>query len=175
MPITTRSFAAAKMNKDVDERTLPPGEYRDALNVQVSTSDGGNVGALQNIKGTDKVTSGITHGPVATDACVGMVGHPSTDKIYYLVHSAGVSTVASKDYILEYDAVTRTVAYVFVDIYSVPVVMPLVESSATFDAPTAALKSLRAGMTCSVSNVDYTILQITASGVCNLVWSYKLL
>lgn len=163
MPITTRSFAAAKMNKDVDERTLPPGEYRDALNVQVSTSDGGNVGALQNIKGTDKVTSGVVHGPVDTDVCVGMVGHPSTDKIYYLVHSAGVSTVASKDYILEYDAVTRTVAYVFVDIYSVPVVMPLVESSATFAAPAATRQSLRAGMICQVANVDYTILKITSS------------
>ena len=168
MPITTRSFAAAKMNKDVDERTLPPGEYRDALNVQVSTSDGGNVGALQNIKGTDKVTSGVIHTIDATDVCVGMVGHPSTDKIYYLVHSAGVSTVASKDYILEYNTIKRTVAYVFVDIYSVPVVMPLVESSAAFDAPPVALKSLRAGMTCSVSNVDYTILQITAGGAVTL-------
>ena len=25
------------MNKDMDERVLPPGQYRDALNIQIST------------------------------------------------------------------------------------------------------------------------------------------
>ena len=168
MPITTRSFAAAKMNKDVDERTLPPGEYRDALNVQVSTSDGGNVGALQNIKGTDKVTSGITHGPVATDACVGMVGHPSTDKIYYLVHSGGVANATRKDYILEYNTTRKSVVYVFVDIYSVPVTMPAVSANSFTVADTEIRKNLRAGMTCNISDVTYTILETTTSGVVTL-------
>ena len=45
------------MNKDIDERLLPNGEYRDAINVQVrttsSTDDGiGAAGTVQNIKGT---------------------------------------------------------------------------------------------------------------------------
>ena len=33
------------MNKDLDERLIPAGEYRDALNIEVSTSEASNVGA----------------------------------------------------------------------------------------------------------------------------------
>mgnify|MGYP003642809045 FL=1 len=39
-----RNFAQGKMNKDLDERLLDPGEYRDANNIQVSTTDGSDVG-----------------------------------------------------------------------------------------------------------------------------------
>ena len=44
-----RNFLKAKMNKDLDERLVPNGEYRDALNVQIATSDGSDVGAVQTI------------------------------------------------------------------------------------------------------------------------------
>ena len=33
-------FTSGKMNKDLDERLLPQGEYRDALNVNVANSNG---------------------------------------------------------------------------------------------------------------------------------------
>jgi hypothetical protein len=46
-----RTFVAGKMNQDVDERLLPDGEYRDALNVTLDTSSGSNIGALQNALG----------------------------------------------------------------------------------------------------------------------------
>ena len=41
------------MNKDLDERIVPNGQYRDAINIQISTSDSGidglgNVGTVQN-------------------------------------------------------------------------------------------------------------------------------
>ena len=57
MPQIKKSFSAGRMNKDIDERLLPNGEYRDAINVQVrttsSTDDGiGAAGTVQNIKGT---------------------------------------------------------------------------------------------------------------------------
>ena len=44
------------MNKDLDERIVPNGQYRDAMNIQISTSDSGidglgNVGTVQNLKG----------------------------------------------------------------------------------------------------------------------------
>ena len=41
------NFAGGKMNKDVDERLVPNGEYRDAMNIQVSTSEGADVGAIE--------------------------------------------------------------------------------------------------------------------------------
>ena len=39
------NFIKSKMNKDLDSRLVPPGEYRDALNVSVSKSEGPDVGA----------------------------------------------------------------------------------------------------------------------------------
>ena len=51
MPELKRTFSGGIMNKDLDERLVPNGQYRDALNVQVSTSEGSDVGALQNILG----------------------------------------------------------------------------------------------------------------------------
>ena len=49
MPELIRTFVKGKMNKDLDERLVPNGEYRDALNLEISTSDTGNVGALQGL------------------------------------------------------------------------------------------------------------------------------
>ena len=56
MPEIKHSFAGGKMNKDLDERLVPNGEYRDALNIQVRTTDGdgegkGEAGTAQNIEG----------------------------------------------------------------------------------------------------------------------------
>ena len=58
MPEIKRTFTAGKMNKDLDERLVRNGEYRDALNIKVRTTDGdsngiGNAGVVQNIKGTE--------------------------------------------------------------------------------------------------------------------------
>ena len=41
-------FTSGKMNKDLDERLLPQGEYRDALNIKVANSNGSDVGAIEN-------------------------------------------------------------------------------------------------------------------------------
>ena len=39
------TFLKSKMNKDLDERLLPNGEYRDARNIAISKSEDSNVGA----------------------------------------------------------------------------------------------------------------------------------
>ena len=51
MPELKRQFGGGAMNKDLDERLLPNGKYRDALNIQVATSEGSDVGTVQNILG----------------------------------------------------------------------------------------------------------------------------
>ena len=56
MPEIKHTFTAGKMNKDLDERLVPNGQYREALNVQVRTTDSdsdgvGNAGVIQNIEG----------------------------------------------------------------------------------------------------------------------------
>ena len=61
MPKLKHNFVQGKMNKDLDERLVPNGQYRDALNIQVSTSEGSDVGAVENILGNtliNKKTSG---------------------------------------------------------------------------------------------------------------------
>ena len=49
------TFTSGRMNKDLDERLIPNGEYRDALNIQVSTSEGSDVGAIENVLGNKQV------------------------------------------------------------------------------------------------------------------------
>ena len=45
------TFLKSKMNKDLDDRILPNGEYRDARNISVGRSEDNDVGALENVIG----------------------------------------------------------------------------------------------------------------------------
>ena len=57
MPEIKNTFLRSKMNKTLDSRLIPNGEYRDAKNVSISRSEGADVGALENILGNRKLTS----------------------------------------------------------------------------------------------------------------------
>ena len=57
MPEIKRTFVRGRMNKDLDDRLIPGGEYRDALNVELSTSESSNVGAIQNTIGNTIISS----------------------------------------------------------------------------------------------------------------------
>ena len=63
MPELKRTFSGGAMNKDLDERLVPNGQYRDALNVQVSTSEGADVGADPGFGGDPdtEVKGGVRH------------------------------------------------------------------------------------------------------------------
>ena len=45
------AFIKSKMNLDLDARLVPQGEYRQGVNIQVSKSEGDDVGALENVLG----------------------------------------------------------------------------------------------------------------------------
>jgi hypothetical protein len=67
------------MNKDLDDRILPNGEYRDARNISVGRSEDNDVGALENIIGNNLVAStdigsGLT--------IIGIHKSNSTDEIF---------------------------------------------------------------------------------------------
>ena len=49
------TFVKGKLNKDLEARLLPNGEYRDARNIQVSKSEGPDVGELENVLGNEKL------------------------------------------------------------------------------------------------------------------------
>ena len=58
MPEIKNTFLKSKMNKDLDDRLIPNGEYRDAENLQISRSEGSSVGEFENIPGNQLVTNG---------------------------------------------------------------------------------------------------------------------
>ena len=76
------TFLKSKMNKDLDARIIPTGEYRDALNVQVSKSDSSEVGNLENVLGNKSIQSFQTTTGVANLKCIGQL----TDEINSVVY-----------------------------------------------------------------------------------------
>ena len=71
------------MNKDLDERLVPNGEYRHAENIQVSTSEGSAVGTVQNILGNSLVSGQDFINSNST--CVGSVADEANNKVYYFI------------------------------------------------------------------------------------------
>jgi len=110
MPELKRTFSGGKMNKDLDERLVPNGQYRDALNVQVSTSEGSDVGSLQNILGNKlPYTNSIAANLGDNAFCVGAIRRDETECIYWFVESQ------TKSLIIEYNQETNSVTPVLVD------------------------------------------------------------
>ena len=50
-------FIKSKMNKDLDERLLPSGEYREGRNISISKSEGPDEGVVENILGNIKYSN----------------------------------------------------------------------------------------------------------------------
>ena len=74
------TFIRSKMNKDLDDRLVPTGEYRDALNISISRSEGDDVGALENVLGNDYIFQGQN-----SHTCIGYFSDSNTQVIYYFV------------------------------------------------------------------------------------------
>ena len=78
-------FIKSKMNKDLDDRLLPQGEYRNAVNIQVSKSESEDVGALENVLGNEMVVDfGLVTGE-ANVICVGYLVSEVNSSIYFFL------------------------------------------------------------------------------------------
>ena len=98
-----RNFLKGRMNKDLDERLVSNGEYRDALNIEVSTSEGSEVGTVQNIKGNLKVSnisflddsnSAVRlHNSSDANSAITVSGNPWADQI---LNTQNAVTIGSK-------------------------------------------------------------------------------
>lgn len=101
------------MNKDIEEKILKPGEYRDALNISVDFSEDGNIGSIENLKGNllignqDILGLSSTSNPNAE--VIGSFPHPEQNKIYYFVTGDKI------DGIFEYDVANDSVNTVILD------------------------------------------------------------
>ena len=71
MPEIKRNFLKGRMNQDLDERIIPQGEYRDGYNIQISSTEASDVGAVQNILGNSIVPGQAFIGDNAV--CVGSI------------------------------------------------------------------------------------------------------
>lgn len=94
------TFIKGSMNKDLDERLIPDGQYVDALNIDVETTEGQDAGAAKNKLGNSLIVDLNTlSGEDATTAqTIGAVEYEAENKIYWIV------TCDTFDGIYEYDA-----------------------------------------------------------------------
>jgi len=119
MPKFTRAFIAGRMNKDVDERLLPKGEYVDALNVRVNSTEGGEVGSVENSKGNEKLITlkyednGTEYELSSSARTIGAYADDTNEIIYWFVHDPQFSrgTLGKLDLIVSYNAKLRSLTY----------------------------------------------------------------
>ena len=188
MPELKRNFTGGRMNKDIDERMVPKGEYVDALNIEVRTSEGSDVGTVQTLKGNTAITNLFNNA-----TCVGTVAKNSTNKIYWLVSDLGKNTNASttlsqaeqdstgtvsvvhdvySDYIMEYDENTGEANYIVVEHYKVETTITN-DNSGTDDflrisnlssATTGDIRKtgIQPGMDVFINNMKTSIIKIEA-------------
>jgi len=83
MPEIKHNFTGGRMNKDFDERIVKNGEYRDATNIQVSTSEDSEVGTVQNLLGNSLIDGQDFLSDRAI--CIGSISNEREDKVYYFV------------------------------------------------------------------------------------------
>ena len=135
MPEIKNVFTGAKMNKDLDERFVPNGQYRDAMNIQVRTSDGGNAGVVQNLQGNEAVrmlNGDEQYHRQHNSSCVGHVADEANNKSYWFMSGSDVIGLGPSswvfpivnlhsfaDTIYEYNADTNRLTIVVNDVYAV--------------------------------------------------------
>ena len=103
------TFIKSKMNKDLDARIVPNGEYRDARNIQVSKSEGSEVGSLENILGNIPVLNISDFTTVGGTKCIGHFSD-ETNSIVYLFFTNNQSSISydpnAENIILSYNTLT---------------------------------------------------------------------
>tara|TARA_Y100000361_G_scaffold154279_1_gene179269 strand:- start:2945 stop:8920 length:5976 start_codon:yes stop_codon:yes gene_type:complete len=123
MPDFKHHFRLGKMNKDLDERLVPNGEYRDAQNIEISTSEGDDVGTIQNVIGNTRLDGKVYNSNsksltsnwsaasfgLTNATCIGTHVNNEIDKIYWFI------TSNEADCIAEYDEATKVISPVLVD------------------------------------------------------------
>ncbi len=76
------NFLKSKMNKDLDARLIPSGEYRNAVNVQISKSEGDSVGSVENVLGNNKVFDFEAATGTANLYCIGHLANDQINTVY---------------------------------------------------------------------------------------------
>jgi hypothetical protein len=109
------------MNKSVDERLIPNGEYIDALNVRMGSTEQSEIGVIENIKGNLPLTSlsYVDGTPLSSDAkCIGAFEDGERETIYWFVHDPNfpVGATGKLDLIVSFNVLTGILTYHIISI-----------------------------------------------------------
>jgi len=112
----TRNFIAGRMNKVVDQRLLPEGEYIDAMNIRMGSTENSEVGVIENTKGNLSLTSltYIDGTPLsATARCIGAVEDSANETLYWFVHDNNfpIGATGKLDLIVSFNIYTNILTY----------------------------------------------------------------
>lgn len=113
----SRNFVRGRMNKSVDERLIPNGEYVDALNVRMGSTEESEIGVIENTKGNKKLTTLVN--PVDGSSlsnqavCIGAYADSANETMYWFVHDPDFTASTSNkcDMIVSYNTTTQLVRY----------------------------------------------------------------
>jgi hypothetical protein len=119
MPNLKRNFIKGRMNKSVDERLVRDGEYIDAMNVRLGSTEETEIGSVENSKGNLLATPALIsfNGyELSTSArCIGAYEDGVNETLYWFVtdsdfNTSGAST-GKLDLILSFNIQTNVVTY----------------------------------------------------------------
>ena len=108
-----KSFIAGRMNKSVDERLLPEGEYVDGQNIRLGSTELTEIGAVENTKGNVQLTTLQYKGDdLSSDAvCIGALDDSAEETMYWFVHDPSHSYGGVVDMIVSFDTKTQQLTY----------------------------------------------------------------
>lgn len=112
MAKATNSFVTGKMNKDRDDRLLQANEYRNAMNAQVSRSEGANVGALENVLGNSLISNFRTLTTISDIVSIGYCSDEINNRVFVFLTNNTSSNLSynttQKNFIVVYNALTES-------------------------------------------------------------------
>ena len=96
MALTSMNFIGGKMNKSVDERLIPEGQYIDALNVRLGSTEGTEIGAVENSKGNTQLTSiDFAGSALINPITIGAFADGVRETMYWFVAADNVDMIVS--------------------------------------------------------------------------------
>jgi hypothetical protein len=117
----TRNFTAGKMNKVVDERLIPDGQYVDALNVRMGSTERSEIGVIENTKGNTRLTTikYINGTALSSSArCIGTISDSTNETIYWFIHDSNfpVGATGKLDMIVSFNVYNNILTYHLISI-----------------------------------------------------------
>ena len=109
------------MNKVVDERLIPDGQYIDALNIRMGSTEQSEIGVIENSKGNISLTAltYIDGTPLSADArCIGSLADGEKETIYWFIHDSNfpVGATGKLDMIVSFNALANVLTYHIISI-----------------------------------------------------------